>query len=396
MDKKSKIKSLFFITEARFFQTPDGHIYSGEFSFSDILWERYTQQFSEVYVIARLFYVKDILKKENKVTKVTILPIEAFESSINFLTLRNKIKNSISAYFDKYQPHAVIIRGAGSIGYLSSKYCISMKISYGIEVIGDPYDVFAPGVIKHPLRAVLRCLFTYYQKKAVYYASSVIYVTQNKLQIRYAAHPKAFQTYASDVVINEVVTDLRKYNHDLIFKIISVGSLEQLYKGPDILLRAIKLLIDKNLNVSLTWLGDGKHLEEMIELAKNLNIINYVDFKGSVDAVTLVQNLDQSNVFVLASRTEGLPRAIVEAMARALPCIGSNVGGIPELVNKKLLIDVENSNYLAHKIEMLINNSEFYKEMSQHSVNTASEFSPSALDKRRNVFFKSLEKNENN
>lgn len=387
---------LFFVTDARFYQTPDGNIYSGEFSFSDILWGRYKQQFFEVYVIARLFYVEDVLKKENKVTKVTILPIEAFESSTSFLTLRNKIKNVISVYFNKYQPDAVIIRGAGSIGYLASRYCMSMNMSYGIEVIGDPYDVFAPGVIKHPLRAILRRLFTYFQKKAVYNASSVIYVTQNKLQTRYPSNPKAFQTYASDVVINEVVRNLRTVNYDSLFKLISVGSLEQMYKGPDILLKAIKLLVDKNINISLTWLGHGKHLQEMAELADNLNITNYVNFKGSVDNVTLIQNLDESDIFVLASRTEGLPRAIVEAMARSLPCIGSNVGGIPELVNTKLLFDVENSKQLADKIDMLINDADFYEKMSQHSIKTATDFSPSVLDKRRNSFFESLVKNKNN
>ncbi|WP_322549064.1 glycosyltransferase [Flavobacterium psychraquaticum] len=386
---------LFFITDARFYQTPDGNIYSGEFSFSDILWRRYKQQFFEIYVLARLFYVEDFVKEENKITEVTILPIEAFESSTSFLTLRNKIKNVISLYFNEHQPHAVIIRGAGSIGYLASRYCIAINMSYGIEVIGDPYDVFAPGVIKHPLRAVLRRLFTYYQKKAVYNASSVIYVTQNKLQTRYPSNPKAFQTYASDVAINEVVRNVKKINNYYLVKLISVGSLEQMYKGPDILLKAVKLLVDKNIKVSLTWLGHGTHLQEMAALADNLDIGNYVDFKGSVDNETLIKDLDESDIFVLASRTEGLPRAIVEAMARSLPCIGSNVGGIPELVNTKLLFDVENSKQLADKIELLISDANFYEKMSDYSIKKATNFSPSVLDKRRNSFFESLVKNKN-
>ena len=46
----------------------------------------------------------------------------------------------------------------------------------------------------------------------------------------------------------------------------------------------------------------------------------------------VTEQLDAADVFVLPSRQEGLPRAMIEAMARSLPCVGSDVGGISELI----------------------------------------------------------------
>lgn len=384
------MKSLFFVTEARFFQTPDGKFYAGEFSFSNILWERYIKQFSKVYVVGRVFKVDSFNNENHLVSNVTILPIVPFNSASYFLVNKFKIKTQIDNYFNKYKPQALIIRGAGSLGYLTANYCIARNISYGIEVVGDPYDVFAPGVIKHPLRFLFRRLFTYYQKKAVKNAFSVIYVTKDKLQQRYPCNENAFQTYASDVVINELVQKSKVLEAKDVYKIISVGSLEQMYKGPDILLRAIKVLIDNDIKVTLTWLGHGKFLEDMVQLSIQLGVEKYVDFKGSVDAITLIKFLDESDIFVLASRTEGLPRAIVEAMSRALPCVGSDVGGIPELVSEDLLFNSENSLELALRIKSLILEPIFYEISSRYSLQKASEFSPDILEERRLSFFKSI------
>ena len=62
------------------------------------------------------------------------------------------------------------------------------------------------------------------------------------------------------------------------------------------------------------------------------------------------QQLDASDLFVLPSRQEGMPRALIEAMARGLPCIATRVGGVPELLPEDVLVAPGDAGELAAKI----------------------------------------------
>ena len=69
------------------------------------------------------------------------------------------------------------------------------------------------------------------------------------------------------------------------------------------------------MNCKLTWLGEGKHKEAMRKLASTLHISNDVIFKGNVSRDEVDETLRNTDLFLLVSRTEGLPRALIEAMA---------------------------------------------------------------------------------
>ncbi|MDN3709011.1 glycosyltransferase family 4 protein [Myroides ceti] len=220
----------------------------------------------------------------------------------------------------------------------------------------------------------------------------MIYVTKHTLQKRYPANDKAFSTFASDVFIENRINSVKKYPQNKTIKLLCIGSLEQMYKAPDIVLKAVSKLIKEGKDVQLTWLGHGKFREEMISLAESFQIDSNVNFLGSVSGKEVIDYLDKSDVFLLVSRTEGLPRAIVEAMARAVPCIGSNVGGIPELIHADLLVQVENEDDLSDKIELVMSSEAAYSKYSEYSIQRASEFDFSTLENRRKLFFKSVKK----
>ena len=115
-------------------------------------------------------------------------------------------------------------------------------------------------------------------------------------------------------------------------------------KGHDILLKAIADF-RVQLNATLFLLvGDGEYLEERRQLAKNLGIGDIVRFLGRRTDVPLLLNC--SDVFVLPSLYEGLPRCVSEAMAAGLPVIATNVSGTPELVEDNVtgkLVEAGNS-----------------------------------------------------
>jgi glycosyltransferase involved in cell wall biosynthesis len=99
------------------------------------------------------------------------------------------------------------------------------------------------------------------------------------------------------------------------------------FKDHGLLLRAFAKVPG---HARLKLVGDGKTLSAAKELAEELGIRERVEFKGARGDVPEI--LAQTDVFVLASKTETLPISILEAMRAGLPVIASDVGGISEEV----------------------------------------------------------------
>ena len=95
------------------------------------------------------------------------------------------------------------------------------------------------------------------------------------------------------------------------------------------LLRAVAIAAREVDDLTL-WLIGGGQQEELRGLARELNIDERVVFWGEQKCVG--DFLGRAHVFVLPSRTEGLPIALLEAMAAGLPAIVTDVGGMPEIV----------------------------------------------------------------
>lgn len=104
-------------------------------------------------------------------------------------------------------------------------------------------------------------------------------------------------------------------------------------KGHTHLLRAVAALRESGLDARLTLAGAGPERERLEQEAGELGIAAAVRFAGFVaPGAELVALLDDADVFVLPSLSEGLPHSVVEAMARGLPVVATRIGGLPELL----------------------------------------------------------------
>ena len=112
-------------------------------------------------------------------------------------------------------------------------------------------------------------------------------------------------------------------------KLLWVGRLVY-QKGLDILLTALGEL--KTLPWTLTLVGDGPHRLELERIASEKGIAERINFKGWLDRSELFQYYQDANLFVFPSRHEGMPNAILEAMACGLPIVASRIAGNEELV----------------------------------------------------------------
>jgi glycosyltransferase involved in cell wall biosynthesis len=152
----------------------------------------------------------------------------------------------------------------------------------------------------------------------------------------------------------------------------------------------VRLLRDGGNRVHLTIVGGGRLLDELREMAGRV-LVDSFKFTGPLPTPAAVADvLKGCDVFALASRTEGLPRAMVEAMALGLACVGTRVGGIPELLEDEWLSDSGRPDQMAEKIQRLIDDQGEYERNAAASVHTAHLYSATATEPVRRAFLEAV------
>lgn len=384
--------NLVFVTEARFVKDKAGNVF-GDPSFTIDLWKRYLQTFSHVYIVGRVYedftYEGKMEMISSSSSEVTFVEIPYYLGLSQFIQQYFRVKKKIRETVTQHQKSFFICRVPGVLSDLVIKELSRIKKSYAVEVVGDPEDVFAVGGVKHPLRRILKLSGVHNLKRNVKNASAALYVTDKTLQRKYPALQAKFITNASNVKLEDdtIESNPRKKKSSPPYIIISVGSLAQMYKSPDIVLEAIKQVRDAGLDCRLIWLGDGRFMSDMKERASSMGLDDFVDFKGNVPKDEVKLYLATSDLFILASRTEGLPRAMIEAMAKGLPCVGTRVGGIPELLDENMLVNKDSVSELAVKIEELLCNTALYNQVAERNLKESLKYSESILNKRRLEFY---------
>jgi glycosyltransferase involved in cell wall biosynthesis len=374
--------------EARFFKTPDQKVWS-DTGIDEAFWQRYLKVFDSIEVIAR---VKDVSCLSPGYTradgdKIDFIPLPHYIGPYQYLW--HSLKICALAETGVKNAEAVLLRTPGQIASVVFRYLRKYQHPFGVEVVGDPYDVFAPGSVDHAFRFFFRWIGTKQLKEQCKYADGASYVTEKTLQARY---PNAlYSTCYSSIDLSPkayVLSPKIAFGEKGLFKLSFIGSLAQLYKSPDILIDAVNLCRNHGHNINLEIIGDGKFRPQLEARVLRLGLNNAVNFLGQLPSGELVRNvLLQSDIFVLPSRTEGLPRAMIEAMACGLPCIGANVGGVPELLSAFDLVSPGDAQSLAKKIEEVITNPARMRDMSARNLEKSMEFRGEILDRRRCEFY---------
>ena len=117
--------------------------------------------------------------------------------------------------------------------------------------------------------------------------------------------------------------------------ITTVGRCER-EKGVFDLLRAFRQVVVGRSDVVLLFVGGGKDLERIRREALLSGVQEHVRFLGSVPHHSVRGVLEATDIFAFPSHGEGMPNALLEAMAIGLPCIATRVGGIPEVLEDEV------------------------------------------------------------
>jgi glycosyltransferase involved in cell wall biosynthesis len=135
-----------------------------------------------------------------------------------------------------------------------------------------------------------------------------------------------------------------------------VGTVARLVqrKGIDVLLRAFAVVSDHH-QAHLVIVGDGPLGDELRALARELKIADSISWLGfQADAVKWLQTMD---VFAFPSRLEGVPNAVLEAMAVGLPIVATTIGGVTDLLEKGgtgVLIPPDDPDAMAGELDRLL------------------------------------------
>lgn len=373
-----------------FVRGADGGVYVPLTAVAYPFWQRYLGIFDEVCVAARMSRAAHVPQSHARADGpgVSFADLPDFYGPWQYARVRSRLGAMIRRIVDEHDHFC--LRVPCWIGTLVWRELLRRGQPYGVEVVGDPRDSLSRGAVRSVVRPVAQWSAVRALKAQCRNAAAAAYVTREALQRRYPAAPGTFTTHYSSIDLGpEAVADQPRADFTAAHRLIFVGTLEVLYKAPDVLLRALAMCSRRD--IQLTMVGDGRERPGLERLARELGIADRVAFRGMLPAGAPVRAaLDAADVFVLPSRQEGLPRAMIEAMARGLPCIGSTVGGIPELLPPEDLVPPEASDTLARKIEAFLADPTGLAARSRRNLELSREYLIDTLAVRRGEFYRAI------
>lgn len=155
-----------------------------------------------------------------------------------------------------------------------------------------------------------------------------------------------------------------------------VGRLGQ-EKSVDFLLKAFKVIHDKDQAINLVLVGDGPEESNLRKLAKELKITKRVHFAGLIDTTEMNKAYVDAEIFVFASQTETQGMVILEALASGLPIVAVKDAVYDGVIKDKIngiLVDNDPQKFAEACLEIL-NNSSYRKKLSENGVRNMQNFS---------------------
>jgi glycosyltransferase involved in cell wall biosynthesis len=379
-------------TENRFVRRADRQWICPDGTYDYAFWRRYLDVFDRVIVVARVAAEPGEGEGVVEGDGVMIWPLSDSRGAWGAMQQWRRWQRQMGALI--HADAAYVLRLPGQIGAILGQMLRRTGRPFGVEAVGDPANVFSAGSYRHALRPGLRYYFRHTMRQLCREAIATSYVTSRYLQSQYPPGAQAFTTHYSSVELPREAFAAAPRNYaqrTRPYRLINVATMSQRYKGQHDLIEAVGQCVRAGRNLQLTLVGDGKYRDALAEQARRARLDDYVQFVGRVHAGAAVrQILDQADVFVLPSLTEGLPRAVIEAHARALPCLATKVGGVPELVSPEECLPPARPDQLAAALGSLLDDSQRLTRLSHENLQRASRFSSTILRQRRVCFYRQL------
>ena len=345
---------------------------------------RYFCVVDKLFVATRVYKIDTTFENAHQ-EPITIpnVKILEFPNLSNPKTLISQGKSCKKRLYNFVKAVALVFIRGGLIGIWGAECAYKLNKPYLVECAGCAWDEYWNYSIMGKMLAPYMELKA---RKITKNADFVVYVTKRWLQKRYPT--KGISTYASNVMIDNCDADvlrkrLKKINDydekKKDFIIGTTGGIGNKAKGQQYVIEALGILKDKvDYRYELVGGGNDHFLKT---ISKKNGLSKNVLFMGQLTHEEVLKWLDSIDIYIQPSMQEGLPRALIEAMSRGCPAIGSTTGGIPELLEKKMLFKRGRVNELI-KVIKRINKLDLKKQAIRNYL-SSKEYNLSDINKRR-------------
>lgn len=384
-----------FIHDHNFvYNSADGLYYDGSGGVFDAhMWSRYLSVFKRLKVVGR--------RQDSLPNRLVV----ASAPNVRFNLIHN-VPRGVKRYLgapsvvsqierELTDVDAAIIRVPSTLGYMAQQVCIENHIPYLLEIVGCAWDAYWN--YGSFFGRVLAPIEMFKLKQACRRANNCIYVTETFLQSRYPTRGKHINV--SNVMIKEVLNynKTKEFYSDYLQPSINsrkliiglIGTFHVKYKGHVEALKAVRYLLDRqeigDLELRLVGTGDSSWLKSLIN---KLRLERFVKVIGTLEAGEkgIYPFLDTLHLYIHPSKQEGLPRAVIEAMARGRVCLGASTAGIPELLSSEYLHNPGDWKTLAHQISNLYEAPERWTSIGLENTKKAEMYLEDTLQQRRSHF----------
>lgn len=375
------------------FINKDNRIYTSG-SLNESVFLRYKEHFQHVTVFANERTAtpadRQKLHEESMVSNVQFSLIKSSRNIFQLFSTAKKIKQAILNH------NNIIVRLPSIYGLIAMVYINKLNKTCLVELVGCPWDAYW----NHSLKGKLVAPFMWWAtRRAVKNAPYALYVTNEFLQKRYPCVGKIIG--CSDVslpMLDNAILEKRiaKIENMINNQPIVIGTSATVnirYKGQQYIIKAIAKLNKQGYNFEYHLVGGGDNTY-LKSIAEKYGVIDKVKFLGLLPHEKVFEYLDSIDIYAQPSKTEGLPRALIEAMSRGCPAIGSDVGGIPELLEEDGIFKSADIDSICEILKSL--DKQAMLSMANYNFEKAKEYNKELLEQRRNIFFKEFAKEAGN
>lgn len=379
------MKKVLFVHDGPMYTNADKSIFYGV-HYNDILVERYSYFGDKVSFMMRSTVVSELQAKKYSVIQH---PAFSFIEVPNFKSLSSYFKKSIAEKIIKKavdEHDIIVLRLPSAIGSIAFDYAKSINKPILIEMVACVFDA----LWNYDWRGKLIAKYKMHKNQTILQnASHTIYVTDEFLQKRYPTKGKSIG--CSDVIVNNLEVSilnkrlLKIENSPKILVLGTVAAIDVPYKGQSYVIKALSILKKQNVFYKYKIVGQGDPARVM-NIIKECDVEDLVEVIGPLQQEKVFDFLDNIDLYIQPSKQEGLPRAVIEAMSRACPILGSNIAGIPELLNKESLFEAGNIQEIVKLLKQL--NKLTMEQWSRENFVKAETFKKAILDVKREEFYK--------